>query len=624
MDKRERQEHDRESTLIVLNPPSITLFEAGSQVGAGLPREIARNPQLIEQASQRRELYALLKDLFAKMPDLTMDVLAAYKENLITDQELIRLYDQLTAFLLRDPNNARLLLYLPFQLLPDFRNPDQLPADVMAAQTRFQSAYVDGWERLLSESSVRANFVDGDILEDELGQGVPTRVRKAAHLIPGLVERGMLTRKQVNWYLNHTKDEELKNSLWEGIQVIDDLPLEMKHAAEQQPGTQWFAQLDSRLEAKFSQLNEKYTPPAEGFGALENRMKWEKKKFRIEIIDQEAIEVAHLLTTRQIALEDLSNLFTLTDEQQSYSLVGVKSILFAAESFAKINQNQAKEFVKSCEVILDALWQTGSTEIRDAIISGWSHWLHLGIIETALLEKYDIKFPDLSLPLPVDLDELIEERLQKVLFAVDFIAQSPELSQFLYPFFVVCGSLLKGYATLESDIDALGFVKTGVPEEKRSQVKDALDKVASEALDTDHIQEFWVREEAQSLRLLYLPEEQQRMTSLKIHSLFGGVWLGKGAEMKRLQDDLLKRYLDLSRFGGKKELVRAHLLRELEADTLQRRLLHSGYRRFYPNQRPAGTEHASAIDGESDFWDPGYRRVATELFISKVFLPDLS
>jgi hypothetical protein len=28
------------------------------------------------------------------------------------------------------------------------------------------------------------------------------------------------------------------------------------------------------------------------------------------------------------------------------------------------------------------------------------------------------------------------------------------------------------------------------------------------------------------------------------------------------------------------------------------------------------------VDYESAFWDPGYRRVATQIFVSRVFLPD--
>ena len=69
---------------------------------------------------------------------------------------------------------------------------------------------------------------------------------------------------------------------------------------------------------------------------------------------------------------------------------------------------------------------------------------------------------------------------------------------------------------------------------------------------------------------------------------------------------------------------RINWLRQLELEALQYRLMHKGYSRFYPLNAMAETtktQNSFLIDSESAFWDSGYRRLATKLFISRVFLP---
>jgi hypothetical protein len=64
-------------------------------------------------------------------------------------------------------------------------------------------------------------------------------------------------------------------------------------------------------------------------------------------------------------------------------------------------------------------------------------------------------------------------------------------------------------------------------------------------------------------------------------------------------------------------------LGELERDVLQYRLMHKGYRRFFPPRGGIDRFRAQGLDPESVFWDSGYRRLATKLFVSRVFLPQL-
>jgi hypothetical protein len=145
------------------------------------------------------------------------------------------------------------------------------------------------------------------------------------------------------------------------------------------------------------------------------------------------------------------------------------------------------------------------------------------------------------------------------------------------------------------------------------------------AASVGSIKEAWMIEKEGKLQFRPIPEGATTViTARQIHFLLGGVWLHGDSESKSLREEITQKYLDLERFGTNKEDVRVQLLRQVELDMLQYRLMHKGYQRFYPSIRDEGTEHAEKIDGESTFWDPGYRRIASQLFISRVFLPDLS
>jgi len=69
--------------------------------------------------------------------------------------------------------------------------------------------------------------------------------------------------------------------------------------------------------------------------------------------------------------------------------------------------------------------------------------------------------------------------------------------------------------------------------------------------------------------------------------------------------------------------ARGLYLEEMERDILQYRLMHKGYERFFPPAGGLHSAHADKVDGESMFWDSGYRQLATKLFASRVFLPKI-
>jgi hypothetical protein len=103
------------------------------------------------------------------------------------------LYSTLTN-ILEDESRQRLALYLPFDLL---RRADP-HLDEGAALRHFRTAYRAAWFHLLDVQDVAANFIDGDVSEEQLASGKLPRTVKAAELAPKLALAGMIEdRKSV-------------------------------------------------------------------------------------------------------------------------------------------------------------------------------------------------------------------------------------------------------------------------------------------------------------------------------------------------------------------------------------------------------------------------------------------
>src|SRR3989344_1683252 len=98
------------------------------------PKSIVNNEVLMRQVRQRKKLIECLET-----------------------RQMAELYESLSD-LLDDRDYRRLILYLPFEFLPK-------------APERFRRAYMKAWRSLLSAHDVRANFVDGDVLEEEQRTG---------------------------------------------------------------------------------------------------------------------------------------------------------------------------------------------------------------------------------------------------------------------------------------------------------------------------------------------------------------------------------------------------------------------------------------------------------------------
>jgi len=180
------------------------------------------NPQLIEQIMSRQECYDSVNDVFSALPAPIISIEKALESGNITKQQTIKFYDSISEILINN-DYQRLVLYLPFEILPDKSwtvDDNELGNSI----DKFQDAYLNAWYNLLDTQDIRANFVDGDLLEAEARPIDPPRVVKAAHLIPWLVMRGMISINEVLTLIND-KDPVLRRSVADTLPVLDNMGL---------------------------------------------------------------------------------------------------------------------------------------------------------------------------------------------------------------------------------------------------------------------------------------------------------------------------------------------------------------------------------------------------------------
>jgi hypothetical protein len=221
--------------------------------------------------------------------------------------------------------------------------------------------------------------------------------------------------------------------------------------------------------------------------------------------------------------------------------------------------------------------------------------------------------------------ELVPAEMKKIKNFIQAIEDDSQLKGMVYPSVLVYGSRLKGYGEQDADIDLSLFIKPGVSHSQQARIR----QLVQNALDTSEIKdpptEFWLDEVGEQLEVHDFDDyDYLKAQSNWAHLLFGAAWVGSQETIAELQRKLLPTYF----YETDKEMhgynLRKVWLEELERDTLQYRLMHKGYQRHFPAVGGFKQPNTKPIDGNSVFWDSGYRRLASSLFIDKVFLPKLS
>lgn len=562
---------EEEKEIIVFEPLNKALFLCEPEKQTYLAPEVIENPVVLEQASKRRQLYSKINLLFEAVCDPEMDIAEALNKGLVLQSDLAEVYLGLADFLEADSYNPRIILYLPFELLPNLRLGTQRSPSLENATERFCQSFRQAFNKILLQKDVRANFIDGDIWESELGLGQQPLITKARELFPWLLERGLVEGEEIGGLGRLRGLEKLGESI---VDIREGLKQELERAA-----------LRFRLGKPNNMTSE--------------RWEWQKQNEKERIIENYAKKMGVALKEKVVNQSDIEA-FVRNGKQGGFSmLVGIRGIGYGLEEISKLDLERARKLMQDFDTFFTSLWEQG-VEVRDEISIVLYHLFDRGVIEERYLTKFGLKKPDLEHP---GLDNTELEELKKTLSP---ILRDKKFSEMFYPVFLLFGSRLKGYANLGADLDIAVFLKPETKWESRSGIEQILREGLIGKRGVGRVVEFWM-EEDNGLKVRDVPLISSMIADPDfVHVLLGGLWLGEKKATERLYGEIMKGYLGLEDDGS-----RDLWLGNIEREVLQYRLLHKGYGRFYSKRG----------DGVGSFFDPGYRRLATKLFISKVFLP---
>lgn len=648
--KENNREFDNRQELMRIksaNIPAVESFLDPDVATRAWPENIATNKEFLEQIKKRKELDDILRDVFDRLsqPDVSLE--AAIEQGNIIDQQAVKLYASLSDLLENDPDYQRIVLYLPFEILPDSA---WLPSNenLQKNLSRFRQAYMEAWRSLLEMYDPRANFVDGDILEEEHRVGDVPRVVKAAHLIPKLTEKGFMKTRDAIALIEQSDDEILKHSIADTLPVLADLGLltdnelelmeksgdrlvssmariiaagmePSKERIEKRPEALTHSSIQEDLREKFSRID------SDDYGVVTERRKiWLKQKRKQETIETFGEYISEAIIGEGLSDEIVTG-FISPEANLLCQQALIEGIRKAIESAARKDQGKAQAlYARFKETLLD-LWNNNDTTIRGALSKTFRRFRQGGIIDEKQLAELNILMPKLAGPFSENLKTMRKE-IEEIRGMTASIESKPELSQLIYPVVLVQGSRLNGYGGPGSDIDLSVFVKPGTSLDSRTKLRALLMETFShKEIKGDEIVEFWLEEKEGKLEVHDFGETDPSLGgSYLANNLFGAAWVGDANVMQELREKLLAPYM----YDSDKKLYGRNLrnlcLEKMEQGLLQYRLMHKGYEQYFPPYGGIHTHHADEIDGESVFWDSGYRQLATKLFASRVFLPKIS
>lgn len=607
-------------TITTIQSAIDSLFS--EEEGNSWPEAVLRNSGINKELLVRKKLITLCGILFNTKKN---DLFQAYASGLIEESYLIEFYESLGQELTK-PETQRIILYLPFECLPH--------CSWKTASTKLREAihffienYRNAWHQVITEWDFRADFTDGDIPTlSEYPVDEKNLVCKAAHLIPILVEKGILSVEEVCSMAESSDDNVLKQSIEETFPTlyemgflnedkIQKLQVNFHHAHTsrvklEQAFTKrenWLRELATRVqdtqEKVFDELaGQKHTMRPE-------RFVWKKSDLRRNILEQYGHELAKLLSTESGLL--IQEKLLLTMNNQDIFLVVVFAVRDVVETMYQTSAQKALEIKAIWKPILLTLFKSQGPEIQEAIESTWSRWDFLRLV--TLCEKQTLPF---LVQTGEQTFEMIceTEQAEEAKAISEKLQSNKELLEFVYPVILMYGSLVKGYGTKMADLDLAVFVRPEIPIEKREYVQKLIqENISSKYMKSPAI-EFWLSEVGNKLTIRDFESTDATLgDSSLIHVFWKGLWLGDKSVVHKFHEQLLINYLGASE--------KEKLTKELERGLLQYRLMHKGYDRLYPKGTSFQTNHGHNLGIESRFWDSGYRKLATQIFLKNVFVP---
>ena len=602
--------------------PTVELFSNVENVHEIWPEEVANNASFVDQLRTRKELNERLNEVVSQLPRPDISLEDAVKQKLVTEEQVQKLYLAFSNLLESGQDYKRIVLYMPFEFLPDLKwAPEN--EELKQSADGFRASYMKAWEGLLTTHDVRANFVDGDVIDAQNKTEDYPRVVKAAHLIPKLVEKGFITQDYIFDLLKNSSDPVLIKSIADALLVLVDMGLldkkfikkiDSKPEEEKNSESVSLDSLQEKLEKEFEKIDlEKYPD------LTERRINWLKQKKKQEVIETNGDNIETAIVKNAVTENDAVTFLNLQAKNE-----GLQALVNGIRKAIENNPAQAQDIYSQYREVLLMVWEKDASENKEELRKTFCRLNNLGIVDNLQLESLGIVMPKLAGPFSENLN-LMSAETQKIREATFAIEADPELSKFLYPVALVYGSKLKGYGLPNSDSDVGVFVKPNISFEDRSKVQEILKKLFPGEEIKGEVLEFWLQEQENNLGVIDFGKPDTNLgDSYSTHILFSSAWEGNKDAILELRKKLLVPYMHDTKKIIHERDARGLYIEEIERDALQYRLMHKGYERLFSSYGGINTPHADGIDNKSMFWDSGYRQLATRLFASRVFLPKIS
>jgi predicted nucleotidyltransferase len=375
----------------------------------------------------------------------------------------------------------------------------------------------------------------------------------------------------------------------------------------------WFVSLSDTLSSEHKKLEMREALDSSR-GLPSARVAWERQDRENRLIAKYAARIKEAVVAGRLFYSDILQL--LESNQKLVLSAALRGGGETLESLAVKDLEAAQQTARS---FLEKIWSERIVEtLDDELESVLVRLTNLGVITEADLFGFGFVLPKLDAEFSGD--SSVANELQKFAPAVKRLADKEE---WFYPIVIFFGSRLKRYAERKADLDAAVFIKPGIAKTERPRIQNVLRKIFSDKKIQGKVVEFWLEENREGLQVRDFENPDTLLAgSIWTHLLLSGVWLGKSYALKELHTKLLSGLLRPTKMTFMNRPLRIVRLSEMEREVLQYRLMHKGYRRFFA---PAGGVNlkTQGPDPQSVFWDSGYRRLATKLFVSRVFMPEL-
>lgn len=468
---------------------------------------------------------------------------------------------------LEEPENKRLILYLPFDLINN--------------KSIFIETYKKQFFELIKEVDLREDFNFGDIKENTITQ---PKVNKACHLIPLLLEKNIFSFQEIFNIIEKENNPIIINSFCDTFNIL----LEKKLITE----------ADLSILKNSTNLNIKNTIKLAELTLEDNKQENTKE----DIFEQYLLELEKMQNknnTNSIARSEWLKY------QNKEELLNKYASLLSSNK----EEETTKEILKSENAEELDLWvrylennNVNNLKIIEDLINAeqFEHkekFIHLKnkITNQEFTNKYNT--------------ENAEKKIKEISKEIE---KESWLKDKIYNVFLLNGSHLKGYADRNSDLDLSIFMKPIVKFTEREEIQKKLKTILNELKINASFLEFWLEEQENQFKIKTFNNYDEHLADNAMTYPLISPSYGNQKEIEFLQKSLIPYYLQ----SQEKDV----LLKNSEHILLQYRLMHKGYYKNTSRSNILNSKFNSDVDGDSPFFDSGYRKLATKIYLEKIYL----